>query len=51
MLRIIRTVNANANDSHVDYHMYFGIGANKIEGVRPNSSLGVRIMPFMTLGA
>ena len=32
MLRIILIVNANANDSHVDYHIHNGIGELKTRG-------------------
>ena len=32
MLRIILNVNANANDSHVDYHIPNGIGEHNTRG-------------------
>ena len=32
MLRIIRAVNANANDSHIDLHIYYGIDRSDFLG-------------------
>lgn len=39
MDRIIRNVNANANDSHVDYHMHFGIDDDDYRGNEPVSEV------------
>lgn len=55
MWRIIRVVNANANDSHVDYHIYFGVDESEIRGSYAKSGVltdgGVRIIPVTYLGA
>jgi len=33
-MRIIRPLNANTNDSHVDYHMHFWIYEREIGGIK-----------------
>ena len=38
MLRIIRATNANANDSHIDSHIYYGIDRNDFLGSEASKS-------------
>ncbi len=38
MLRIIRSVNANANDSHIDSHMHNGIDRHDFLGGEASKS-------------
>ena len=38
MLRIIRSVNANANDSHIDSHMHYGVDRSDFLGSEASKS-------------